>query len=183
MWAFVGQNAPKGVTMRANLRSRGVLFVVCGLALCSLAGLGAREKSSEAKLVDCRDIPDRVTVVGKLGLPLNELCTVRGHWFNPHAKDGRPSFRVEWLDGVRLKEAADFRTVEAASIDATEISARVVGTRIRGIAAGVETGGFTGFPPAVYEEWEKLTGGPSFSPSGEGTLFTTKFCVVKILSN
>jgi hypothetical protein len=123
-------------------------------------------------MVDYKDIPERVKVVGKLGRPLAaELTTIRGRWMEVgRAKPSGPVFVVNWLNGKDLDRPVEFNALEPVFASDAQI-VPLVGEQWE--LRGVETGGFVGFIGEARREIESKIAQPG-SPGPSG--FLTKFC-------
>ncbi len=150
------------------------LAAACLLVLLASISTGCGQKE-QLRVVRWSDIPERVKVVGRLGLPLGELATVRGIWTAPlPQKAALPVFMVNQVNGRPLDPPAEFDDVgpvNPTAGESAEFTKRVVGDEWE--LRGAETGGFVGFSKEVWAE----TGLPPVQPGPHGFLsFQTRFC-------
>ena len=146
---------------------------------CALIGLFASavlrgETPNEPKMIDYRDIPEHVQILGKLRLPLGRIVSIKGVWTQASPeKPSYPVFLVQQIDGKSIDFKAEFEKIEAVAPAFEPSLSRVVGDKWE--LRGVETGGFIGFSKEVLKE---LPGNrPVSSPAPNG--FLTKFCFVQ----
>jgi hypothetical protein len=138
--------------------------------IATTPAVGAAMQESKVKMVNYRDIPERVQIVGKLGHPLGELVTVRGWWTTLLLKPKPPVFVVDQVNGKRIDPPAEFDRVQPVS-EGSDGPVHAVGEEWE--LRGVETGGFIGFGKNVYDE----LGEPATQKSPGG--FFTRFCFVR----
>jgi hypothetical protein len=75
-----------------------------------------------------------VIVIGRLGIPLMTMATVRGTWEHPHgehpAKDGSPTLHVTHVDGRPVEKPVEFhwgliemtgRTVDRSTVETGDV--------------------------------------------------------------
>jgi hypothetical protein len=142
-----------------------------GLQVVAVVAHGA---DGETKTIDYRDIPERVRIIGKLGLPFGDLATIRGRWTSvSRAKPSGPILMVGSVDGKPLNPPAEFTTAEVLPVSGPADVPPAIGEvwELR----GAETGGFQGVPPKVLEEHWKNGSPPSATI---GYRFCTKFIYV-----
>jgi hypothetical protein len=133
----------------------------------------AKDKERTMGTVHYSDIPERVQIVGRLGLPLGQLVTVRGKWIMPFpSKPASPTFIIDYVDGRLLNPPAEFGEVEPVEGGGGEISKRIIGEEWE--IRGVETGGFVGFSDQV---WAELGQPPAQRPPRG---FLTRFCYLTV---
>jgi hypothetical protein len=132
----------------------------------------AENQTHELQALHYSDIPGKVQIIGKLGVPLGELVTVRGRWTAPFpSKPTFAVFMVNEVNGRPLDPPTKFDEVEPVFGKDEEVTKRAVGEEWE--LRGVETGGFVGFSDKVWEE----LGQPSAGRPPRG--FLTRFCYVK----
>ncbi len=127
------------------------------------------------KTVHCRDLYERVLIIGELGHALGQTVTVRGKWVWPSpAKPASPDFMITQVDGRVLdkpvKFSADFGGIGPASDHVSKLTIKV-GEEWE--LFGVETGGFVGFSQEVWVDIQKATGEPVAYMGPQG--FVTRF--------
>ncbi len=166
-------------------------FVVAFIALCiatvcwqaldrirppSQRNARALDKSADLMAVDCKDIPRKVAITGKLGRPLGELVTIRGRWTAPtRSKPGGPVFRVEEIDGKVLDAPVEFDRVSPI-LESKGHPTPQVGDAWE--VRGVETGGFVGYSQQVSDELRRIY--PHLRPSSPlPSGFLTHFAFLK----
>ena len=96
------------------LRTRPALPAWRGTrAAAAEASPTAKVKERMMGMVHYSDIPERVQIIGRLGLPLGQLVTVRGMWTMPFpAKPASPILIIHYVDGRLLTPPAEFDEVE-----------------------------------------------------------------------
>jgi hypothetical protein len=126
---------------------------ICWICLASL-GFG-----QEARIpVPINDPGDRFELIGKLGIPLGELATVRGVAIEGPEKgyEGGPNLLVQMINGkptqrhIRIPMTPYFYDFQGKSRSRRKKPFEIVnGSTYRMLA--YETGGFVGIPPEAYK--------------------------------
>jgi hypothetical protein len=154
-----------------------ISLAVLTLCVRSVNAQGVDQGTPCVRTVNYKDIPDRVKIIGELGLPLYELATIRGRWIE--VQDGKgfdiPTFAVESVNGKRLERAAQIRLVHSLFSTRDELKPNI------GDAwefYGIETAKFHGLPGNVLEANQRLY--PNIAPASPVAFqFQTEFLCLK----
>jgi hypothetical protein len=90
-----------------------VVVLLGGLAFCEWPGASGRADSDqEVPSIRADDIPKKAVIIGKLGIPLGTVATVRGRWVARRGKDYYLAFVVSHVDSKPIEGSPEFRGME-----------------------------------------------------------------------
>lgn len=143
----------------------GALLIAAAAWSWSALG-GSGEEQPKARTISADDLSSgKIVVIGRLGLPLRQMMTIRGTWDYPEQVPGRVlkihelRFRVSHVDGKKLAKPLDF---DKDLVQVTKIGDRNSLQPSQGEEwefRGFETGSFRARPQQYYLE----TGGGAVS--------------------
>lgn len=151
------------------------LVLVLGILAVTSFHVSA-ESDAKSTRVFVEDIGTKVTLVGRLGVPLSTMMTLNGKWGYPDetngiVKDDSLRFTVTHVNGVNLKKPVEFNVAQVHAVEKdgkTAIPVYKDHDLLDGVSwtlRAYETGR-AGFRPQDY--WKEIGSGPRQSPYWAG---------------
>lgn len=113
-------------------------------------GLGEGRQNPKAGIPQVRldDLGNSVVVIGRLGKPLGDLCSVNGFWMaRPVGKSESMVFEVTHVNGEKLENTVRFGRSQIRA----PLAVPTPSENEKWELSGIETGGFQGMPNGYWE--------------------------------
>jgi hypothetical protein len=131
--------------------------MVIASALCILVvgarGLSESPRSDQRQHIDARDLPGKVAIRGRLGIPLGTVVRLRGTWRETDPRKSKHQYRyltIEQREGGDLNEPITFGEWDVDNWDLLVPTMPQVGQRWD--VDAFETGEFAGVPQTYFDK-------------------------------
>lgn len=139
------------------------LFVVCVAAAGAAVAAEERPKPNDGKPVGVAELMKTVKLIGRLGVPIGDPCTIKGKWTVNTSKPGDELLlAVHEVNGKSLREPVYFEAESVFSI-LSSVTKQEPKKDEQWRMRVVETGEFRGYSDAV---WKELGMGKPAEPRG-----------------